>query len=79
MNEAVRAQLAEDADDLESFKTCEKEPALKFEDFKKDREKLVTKIRGLAQNPRPAGAEKLAGDDKYRMRHGLYRRVVRDR
>ena len=40
---------------------------------KKDREKLVAKIQALATNPRPPGSEKLAGDDKYRIRHGVYR------
>jgi mRNA interferase RelE/StbE len=40
---------------------------------KKDREKLVVKIHGLATNPRPPGSEKLAGGDKYRIRHGVYR------
>jgi mRNA interferase RelE/StbE len=40
---------------------------------KKDREKLVAKIHALATNPRPPGSEKLAGDDKYRIRHGVYR------
>ena len=40
---------------------------------KKDREKLVVKIQALANNPRPPGSEKLAGDDKYRIRHGVYR------
>jgi mRNA interferase RelE/StbE len=40
---------------------------------KKDREKLVAKIQALAVDPRPPGAEKLAGDDKYRIRHGVYR------
>jgi mRNA interferase RelE/StbE len=40
---------------------------------KKDREKLVSKIQALANNPRPPGSEKLAGDDKYRIRHGVYR------
>ena len=40
---------------------------------KKDREKLVSKIQALANNPRPPGSEKLAGDDKYRLRHGVYR------
>ena len=40
---------------------------------KKDREKLVGKIQALAVDPRPPGAEKLAGDDKYRIRHGVYR------
>jgi mRNA interferase RelE/StbE len=40
---------------------------------KKDREKLVAKIQALANNPRPPGSEKLAGDDKYRVRYGVYR------
>lgn len=40
---------------------------------KKDREKLVAKIRALANDPRPHGSEKLAGDDKYRIRQGVYR------
>ena len=40
---------------------------------KRDREKLIAKIRNLASNPRPDGSEKLAGDDKYRIRHGVYR------
>jgi mRNA interferase RelE/StbE len=39
----------------------------------KDRQRIVTKIRALAGNPRPAGAEKLSGDDKYRIRQGDYR------
>lgn len=40
---------------------------------KKDREKVVAKIQGLATDPRPTGSEKLAGDSKYRIRHGDYR------
>ena len=40
---------------------------------KKDREKLVAKIRNLANDPRPPGSEKLAGDDKYRICQGTYR------
>jgi len=40
---------------------------------KKDRQKLVGKIHALARNPRPPGSEKLAGDDKYRIRYGIYR------
>ena len=39
----------------------------------KDREKLVEKIQGLAENPRPTRSEKLAGNDKYRIRQGVYR------
>ncbi len=40
---------------------------------RKDREKLVAKIARLANDPRPPGSEKLAGDEKYRMRYGDYR------
>jgi len=36
VNEAVRAQLAEDADDLEAFRRRKKEPAVRFEDFVRD-------------------------------------------
>lgn len=39
----------------------------------KDRQRIVTKIGALASNPRPAGAEKLSGEDKYRIRQGDYR------
>ncbi|MBI3567054.1 MAG: type II toxin-antitoxin system RelE/ParE family toxin [Gemmatimonadetes bacterium] len=39
----------------------------------KDRQRIVTRIAALAENPRPAGAEKLSGDDKYRIRQGDYR------
>ena len=41
---------------------------------KKDRQRLVERIRKLADEPRPAGAEKLSGTrDKYRIRQGDYR------
>jgi mRNA interferase RelE/StbE len=39
----------------------------------KDRHRIVTRIATLADNPRPVGAEKLSGDDKYRIRQGDYR------
>ena len=39
----------------------------------KDRRRVVTKIQGLAANPRPAGCEKLSGEEKYRLRQGNYR------
>ncbi len=39
----------------------------------KDRHRIVKRIGTLADNPRPAGAEKLSGDDKYRIRQGDYR------
>jgi len=39
----------------------------------KDRQRIVTRIGALAHDPRAAGAEKLSGDDKYRIRQGDYR------
>ena len=39
----------------------------------KNRDRIIGKIRGLEENPRPPGAEKLSGDDKYRLRQGDYR------
>ena len=39
----------------------------------KDRQRIVNKIGALGENPRPVGAEKLSGDDKYRIRQGDYR------
>jgi len=41
-----------------------------------DREKLVTRIQGLATIPRPHGSEKLAGyADRHRVRQGNFRIV----
>ena len=40
---------------------------------KKDRKRLVSKIQGLAAEPRPPGVEKLSGQEKYRRRQGDYR------
>jgi mRNA interferase RelE/StbE len=43
---------------------------------KRLRQHLVTAIAALADNPRPAGCEKLAGaEDAYRIRQGDYRAV----
>lgn len=39
----------------------------------RDRRRVVTKIQGLAANPRPAGCEKLSGEEKYRLHQGDYR------
>jgi mRNA interferase RelE/StbE len=39
----------------------------------KDRKRAATKILSLSRHPRPAGAEKLSGQDKYRLRQGEYR------
>ena len=42
---------------------------------KKDRQRIVRKIRQLAENPRPPGCQKLSGRDRYRIRQGPYRIV----
>jgi mRNA interferase RelE/StbE len=39
----------------------------------KDRRRVVARIQGLSGNPRPAGCEKLSGEEKYRLRQGNYR------
>ena len=39
----------------------------------KDRRRVVTRIKGLASNPRPPGCEKLSGEEKYRLRQGDFR------
>ena len=39
----------------------------------KDRRRITTTIQALAGNPRPAGCEKLSGQDRYRIRQGNYR------
>ncbi len=40
---------------------------------KKDVQRILKRIDGLADDPRPAGAEKLSADEKYRIRQGNYR------
>ena len=39
----------------------------------KDRRRIVRRIQVLAATPRPVGAEKLTGEEKYRLRQGDYR------
>lgn len=39
----------------------------------KERRRIVRRIRVLAATPRPVGAEKLTGEEKYRLRQGDYR------
>ena len=41
----------------------------------KDLKKILNRIAGLAENPRPAGCEKLTGKERYRLRQGRYRIV----
>ena len=40
---------------------------------KKDRRRIVAKIRSLSSDPKPPGCEKLSGRDQYRLRQGNYR------
>ena len=42
---------------------------------KKDLKNILQRIAMLAQNPRPAGYEKLTGQERYRIREGRYRIV----
>jgi mRNA interferase RelE/StbE len=42
-------------------------------DAKKDRQRLVRRIRSLATDPRPVGCQKLSGTEKHRIRQGNYR------
>jgi mRNA interferase RelE/StbE len=43
--------------------------------LKRDRQRLVRAIEGLADDPRSGGCRKLSGRDKYRVRCGEYRVV----
>jgi len=40
---------------------------------KRDRRKVVSRIRSLAGDPRPSGCQKLTGQERYRVRQGWYR------
>jgi len=40
---------------------------------KADRQRIVKRIEALADDPRPAGAVKLSGLERYRIRQGRYR------
>ncbi len=40
---------------------------------KKDIAKILKRIEGLRAEPRPPGVEKLSGQEKYRIRQGVYR------
>ena len=41
----------------------------------KDLKRVLMRIESLAQNPRPVGCEKLSGQERYRVRQGVYRIV----
>ena len=40
---------------------------------KKDIARILKCIRALAEEPRPQGCEKLSGQERYRVRQGVYR------
>ena len=40
---------------------------------KKDVAKILKRIDALRTEPRPSGVEKLSGQEKYRIRQGIYR------
>jgi mRNA interferase RelE/StbE len=40
---------------------------------KKDVQRILRRINKLADEPLPAGVEKLSGDEKFRIRQGSYR------
>ena len=40
---------------------------------KADRRRIIKRIESLADNPRPAGSQKLSGRERYRIRQGQYR------
>jgi mRNA interferase RelE/StbE len=42
---------------------------------KKDLQKIISRIKALAKDPRPSNHEKLTGQDRYRVRQGHYRIV----
>ena len=42
---------------------------------KKDLKRIIQRIGGLAEEPRPRSCEKLTGQERYRLRQGNYRIV----
>ncbi|UCE53928.1 MAG: type II toxin-antitoxin system RelE/ParE family toxin [Desulfobacterales bacterium] len=42
---------------------------------KKDLQRIIKRIESLAEDPMPAGCEKLSNQDRYRIRQGNYRIV----
>lgn len=40
---------------------------------KRDVARILKRVEALADNPRPAGCEKLSGQERYRLRQGIYR------
>lgn len=48
---------------MKDFQRIPREPA----------DKILVRIAGLADEPRPCGSEKLANQERYRVRQGVYR------
>ena len=63
---------------MEKYKVSIKRSAVKEIEAipqKKERRRIISRIGQLANDPRPTGAKKLSGHDKYRLRQGSYRIV----
>ena len=63
---------------MERYKVSIKRSAVKEIEAipqKKERQRIVRRIGKLAEEPRPAGVQKLSGQNKYRIRQGNYRIV----
>ncbi|MFH1370772.1 MAG: type II toxin-antitoxin system RelE/ParE family toxin [Planctomycetota bacterium] len=62
---------------MASYKIIFKKSAVKeLSDIpKKDLSRIIKRIQSLADNPRPAGSEKLAAQECYRIRQGNYRAI----
>lgn len=60
---------------MENYKVLIKPSVFKDIDKipKKNRKKIIDKIRGLSSDPWPQGSIKLSGEEKYRVRQGNYR------
>lgn len=41
----------------------------------KDVKRILARIRSLSSDPRPSGCEKLSGQERYRVRQGVYRMI----
>ena len=56
--------------------TIKKSAAKELQDIpKKELLKIIKRIQSLAENPRPAGSQKLSSRQQYRIRQGDYRIV----
>lgn len=60
---------------MESYRVVIKKSAAKEIEriAKRDRIRIIEKIRSLANDPNPPGSRKLSGQEKYRIRQGNYR------